>query len=161
MDARNREANGSGREVLPEQAVENMALAGVAALRRLIADRDNFRNRLNAREREFAKLRAAKEELTRNLNMVRALASTQEREMRSLRASNEELRGNLNRLRDQYVGLVNKFLAQLRQIDHSIRHAVHRPDDDDTVVSFAQNFPQQNGHVAEKAEWRQQHAHGY
>jgi cell division protein FtsB len=167
MDARN-DVNGSGRRMPTEQAVENMALAGVAAVQKLIADRDNLRHRLNAQEQNMTKLRAANDELNRNLSMIRDLTSAQEREIRNLRASNDELRGNLNRLRDQYMGLVNKFLTQLRHIDSSIRDAVHwrqeGQGEDSTVVSFVQRFAPNgtpNGGSPNGSDGPNQQASGY
>jgi hypothetical protein len=41
-----------------DQAIENAALAGAAAVQRLVAERNNLRNRLAAQQRELAAMRA-------------------------------------------------------------------------------------------------------
>ena len=48
-----------------DQAIENAALAGAAAIQRLVAERNNLRNRLAAQQRELAAMRAFNEELRR------------------------------------------------------------------------------------------------
>ena len=53
-----------------DQAIENAALAGAAAIQRLVAERNNLRNRLAAQQRELAAMRVFNEELRRRLYVI-------------------------------------------------------------------------------------------
>ncbi len=79
-----------------DQAIENAALAGAAAIQRLVAERNNLRNRLAAQQRELA----------------------------AMRAFNEELRRRLYVLHQRYVEVAKKVVGQLEQFDGTIREVV-------------------------------------
>jgi hypothetical protein len=79
-----------------DQAIENAALAGAAAIQRLVAERNNLRNRLAAQQRELA----------------------------SMRAFNEELRRRLYVLHQRYVEVAKNVVGQLEQFDGTIREVV-------------------------------------
>ena len=53
-----------------DQAVENAALAGAAAVQKLVAERNELRNRLAAQEHEVAAYRAVNTDLRRRLVLV-------------------------------------------------------------------------------------------
>ena len=77
-------------------SVESVALAGAVAIQRIIADRDSFRNRANA----------------------------QQRELMALNAVNEDLRRRVTLIRQRYVELGTKILTQLEQFDQATRDAM-------------------------------------
>jgi hypothetical protein len=79
-----------------DQAIENAALAGAAAVQRLVAERNNLRTRLAAQQRELA----------------------------SMRAFNEELRRRLYVIHQRYVDVAKKVVGQLEQFDGTIREVV-------------------------------------
>ena len=54
-------------ELVSDQALENAAFAGAAAVQRIVADRNALRNRLNVQDRELMGLRAAHEELRQHV----------------------------------------------------------------------------------------------
>ena len=54
-----------------DDTIESVALAGVAAIQQLIAERDNLRNCVSAQQRDLAAMNAAKEELRRRLGLIR------------------------------------------------------------------------------------------
>jgi len=57
-------------ELSTDQAVENAALAGAAAIQKLVAERNELRTRLAAQEQETAAYRALNNELRRRLLMI-------------------------------------------------------------------------------------------
>lgn len=57
-------------ELSTDQAVENAALAGAAAVQKLVSERNELRTRLAAQEQETAAYRALNNELRRRLLMV-------------------------------------------------------------------------------------------
>jgi len=79
-----------------DRTVESVALAGAAAIQRLIADRDSLRERVNIQQRELV----------------------------SLSSLNEDLRRRINLVRHHYVELGTKVLAQLEQFDQAFRDAM-------------------------------------
>ncbi len=79
-----------------EDTIESVALAGAAAIQHLIADREALRDRVNAQQRELV----------------------------ALSASNEELRCRLGLIRQQYLELGSRILAQLEQFDRVTREAI-------------------------------------
>jgi hypothetical protein len=79
-----------------DQAIENAALAGAAAIQRLVAERNNLRNRLAAQQRELA----------------------------AMRAFNEELRRRLYVIHQRYVEVAKRVVGQLEQFDGSIREVL-------------------------------------
>lgn len=83
----------SAGELTPDQAMESAALAGAAAIQRLVADRNGLRHRL----------------------------SVQERELTALRSLNEEMRRRLVLIHQHYVDLAKKFVSQLEEFDGTIR----------------------------------------
>lgn len=96
-------ANGTG--VMPEtqddefasdEAIENAALAGAAAVQRLVAERNNLRNRVAAQQREIA----------------------------SMRGFNEELRRRLFAVHQRYVEVAKRVVGQLEQFDGTIRQVL-------------------------------------
>ena len=78
-----------------DDTVERVAIAGANAIQRLIADRDNFRNRTNAQQQDLV----------------------------ALSAINKELRGRLALVRHHYVELATSIIAQLEQFDRATRNA--------------------------------------
>lgn len=107
----------SSGELTTDQAMESAALAGAAAIQRLVADRNGLRHRL----------------------------SVQERELVALRSLNEELRRRLVLIHQHYVDLAKKFVSQLEQFDGTIREVAqggsngsgHR---EEAVASLAQRL---------------------
>jgi hypothetical protein len=99
-----------------DDTVERVAIAGANAIQRLIADRDDFRNRANA----------------------------QQQDLLSLSAINKELRGRIVLIRHHYVELATRIIAQLEQFDRATRDALqdknHAPtpqSDDADLLSLA------------------------
>jgi hypothetical protein len=89
------EAEAPGAEFASSQAMENAALAGAAAIQRLVAECNGLRTRLSLQESELARLRGA----------------------------NEGLRRRFGLLHQRYVELAKKILGQLEQFDTTIREA--------------------------------------
>jgi hypothetical protein len=89
------EAEALGAEFASSQAMENAALAGAAAIQRLVAECNGLRTRLSLQESELARLRGA----------------------------NEGLRRRFGLLHQRYVELAKKILGQLEQFDTTIREA--------------------------------------
>jgi hypothetical protein len=79
-----------------DEELERSAVAGAAAVERLIADRTNLRNLLASHERELAASRAAQEDLKRQLGM----------------------------LHQRYLELAKRVVSQLQQFDGAMREAV-------------------------------------
>jgi len=99
-----------------DEAVETVAIAGVAAIQRLIADRNNLRACVNAQQHELAALIAA----------------------------NDELRHRLGLVRQQYLELGSRILAQLEQFDKVTRAATTEnlspapaPQDEANLIALA------------------------
>lgn len=110
-----------------QESVESVALAGAAAIQRIIAERDNLRSRLGS----------------------------QQREMMTLTALNEELRRQLVLIRHHYVELGSKILAQLEQFDQVTREVMRDhsqnstggSNDDANVVALAHRLKPSNGYA--------------
>jgi hypothetical protein len=107
-----------------DEAMESVAIAGAAAIQRLIADRDNLRNRANAQQRELV----------------------------ALSASNEELRRRVALIRHHYIELGTRILTQLEQFDQATRdamqdnqHTAQAPSDDPNLVALARRLRPSNG----------------
>jgi hypothetical protein len=107
-----------------EESIESVALAGAAAIQRLIADRDTLRDRVN----------------------------TQQRELVTLSAANEELRCRLGLIRQQYLELGSRILTQLEQFDRITREAIQdyqaplsTPQDDANLIALAHRLKPNNG----------------
>lgn len=104
--------------------MESVAIAGAAAIQRLIADRENLRNRANAQQRELV----------------------------ALSASNEELRRRVALIRHHYIELGTRILTQLEQFDQATRdamqdnqHTAQAPSDDPNLVALARRLSPSNG----------------
>jgi hypothetical protein len=78
------------------QTLESVALAGAAAIQRLIAERNTYYQRV----------------------------TNQERDLVALRAVNEDLRRRIVMIRERYVGVGRAILAQLEQLDQTTREAM-------------------------------------
>ena len=107
-----------------DATIESVALAGAAAIQRLIADRDNLRDRVGAQQRELVTLTAA----------------------------NEELRCRLGLIRQQYLELGSRILAQLEQFDRVTREAIQdnqvplpTPQDDANLIALAYRLKPNSG----------------
>ena len=113
-------------ELASDQAVET-ALAGAAAIQRLVAERNGLRSRLNA----------------------------QEHELMGLRASNEDLRRRLVLVHQHYVDLAKKIVGQLEQFDMTIREGVEPHEgqrrEDVVPISLVQRVQGRNGAAVAKA----------
>ena len=84
-----------------DEELERSAVAGAAAVERLIADRNNLRSILVAHERELAASRAAGDDLKRQLGM----------------------------LHQRYIELAKRIVSQQQQFDSAIREAMSgRPE---------------------------------
>jgi len=98
--------------------LERAAIAGAAAIERIIADRDDLRNR----------------------------ATTQQRELAALSAINEDLRRRILLIRHYYLELGTKILGQLEQFDEEFREVMREKDDPgasvehDNLIALAQRL---------------------
>ena len=88
-----------------DATLEKVALAGAAAIQRIIADRDELRNRANTKQRELV----------------------------ALSAINEDLRRRIALIRHHYVELGTRILAQLEQFDQAFREAMR--DNQETAAA--------------------------
>jgi hypothetical protein len=109
-----------------EHTLESLAIAGASAIQRLISERDDLRVRVNTQEEDLAHLTAA----------------------------NMELRRCIISIRQHYIELATKVLAQLEQFDHAthdiIQERQNRSFDaraqDENLVSLAHRLkPNLNG----------------
>jgi len=96
-------ANGTGAALEPQdddfatdEAVESAALAGAAAVQRLVAERNNLRQRVIAQQHELG----------------------------SMRAANDELRRRLFAIHQRYVEVAKGVVGQLEQFDGTIRNVL-------------------------------------
>ena len=106
-------------DVSPDQTLEAVALAGAAAIQRLIAERDSYYQRM----------------------------SNQQRDLVALRAINEDLQHRIALIRERYVGVGRIILAQLEQFDQATREAMSprsAPSNDANVLALAERFKPKN-----------------
>ncbi len=89
------EAEAPAAEFASNQAMETAALAGAAAIQRLVAECNGLRTRLSLQEAELVRLRGA----------------------------NESVRRRFALLHQRYVELAKKILGQLEQFDGALREA--------------------------------------
>jgi hypothetical protein len=106
------------------ESVESVALAGAAAIQRLIADRDGLRNCANAQQRDLV----------------------------ALSATNEDLRRRVALIRHHYVELGTRILTQLEQFDLATRDAMQdiqgappATSEDANLVALAHRLKPSNG----------------
>ena len=100
-----------------EHTLESLAIAGASAIQRLISERDDLRVRVNTQEGDLAHLTAA----------------------------NIELRRCVISIRQHYIELATKVLAQLEQFDHETRDIIQERQNrsfdaraqDENLVSLA------------------------
>ena len=102
-----------------EESVESVALAGAAAIERLIADRDS----------------------------LRSCATSQLQDLVALSAITKDLRRRIALLRHHYVELGTTILAQLEKYDQATRDAMQddlgvasAPTEDDSLVDIARRL---------------------
>ena len=107
-----------------DETIESIAIAGAAAIQHLIADRDNLRDCVDAQQRDLAALSAANDELRRRLGLVR----------------------------QQYLELGHRILAQLEQFDRVTREAIQdnqaqapAPQDEANLIALAHRLKPNNG----------------
>ncbi len=99
------------------QTLEQAALAGAAAIQRIIAERDKLRSLTQSQQSEIARLRAA----------------------------NDESRRRVLEIRHQYVELATEILGRFEKFDGTLRRAMDEPyvgcsrRDEPEEVVFAQN----------------------
>jgi len=111
---------GQTSEDATDETVERVALAGAAAIQRLITHRDGFRARATAQQRDLVALSAINEELCRRLALIR----------------------------HHYVELATKIIRQLEQFDLATRDAMQEnvpaPSADANLVALANRFKPNN-----------------
>jgi hypothetical protein len=107
-----------------DETTESIALAGAAAIQRIIADRNNLRNCINAQQQDLIALSAANQELLERLRLFRRL----------------------------YLEFGTRILAQLEQFDKLTREAIADtravaaiPEDDANLVALAHRLRPNNG----------------
>jgi hypothetical protein len=111
-------AEGSNHLVSVEfdEELERSAVAGAAAVERLIADRNNLRNLLAVHERELAASQAAEDNLKRQLGI----------------------------LHQRYIELAKRVVSQLQQFDSTMREAMaERPEAGNTKAPGAPGVKRQ------------------
>ena len=106
-----------------DDTIESVALAGVAAIQQLIAERDNLRNCVSAQQRDLAAMNAANEELRRRLGLIR----------------------------QHYLELGRRVLAQLEQFDRVTREAIEdnqatipTPQEEANLIALAHRLKPNN-----------------
>ena len=88
-------------ETKAEHSLESLAIAGASAIQRLISERDDLRVRVN----------------------------TQQGDLVHLTAANVELRRCIISIRQHYIELATKVLAQLEQFDHTTHDLMQERQD--------------------------------
>jgi hypothetical protein len=112
-----------GADYPSDQAIESAAVAGAAAVQRLINDRNGLRKRM----------------------------SVQDRELMEVRAAHEDLRRRVVTLQQSYIELAKRVVAEMEQFDSSIRdllqerHDLAAPDGKAAVSPPAQRQFDRNG----------------
>lgn len=108
-----------------DETIESVALAGAEAIQRIITDRDSLRTCTHA----------------------------QQKDLLALNAMNEEFRRRLALIRNHYVELATRILAQLEQFDQATRDAMQNPNqgaaipsDNANLVALAHRLKPVNGH---------------
>jgi hypothetical protein len=110
--------NDPAATIQSDETVESAAIAGAAAIQRLITERDSLRGR----------------------------ARVQEDEIIGLRTANEDLRRHLMLIRDHYVGLATGVVTELSQIDRLFQAALQTAQDvtngseDSSLISLVQRL---------------------
>lgn len=108
--------NVTGPKTESDHTVESVALAGAAAIQRIIADRDG----------------------------LRTWASNQQRELVGLRAANDELRRRLLMIRQHYLEFATQILGQFEVFDAALTDALKDsptpPKKDDTLIDLVQRL---------------------
>jgi hypothetical protein len=110
--------NMAGLKTEADETVESTALAGAAAIQRIITDRDNLRN----------------------------WASTQQREITALKNENEDLQRRVVLIRQQYLELATGILGQFERFDGALRELLEdapkksKQNDDPILVNLAQRL---------------------
>lgn len=106
------------------ETIESIALAGAAAIQRIIADRNNLRNCISAQQQDLIALTTANQELLDRLRLFRQL----------------------------YLEFGTRILAQLEQFDQLTREAIQEtrapapaPEDDANLVALARRLRPTNG----------------
>ena len=107
-----------------DETIESVALAGVAAIQQLIAERDNLRNCVSAQQRDLVAMNAANDELRRRLGLIR----------------------------QHYLELGRRILAQLEQFDRVTREAIEdnqatvsTPQEEANLIALAHRLKPNNG----------------
>jgi hypothetical protein len=110
-----------------EHTVETVALAGAAAIERLIAERDLLKLRANAQQRDLVALSKINEDFRRCIALVR----------------------------HNYLELGTKILAQVEQFDEVIRDATsddraaaEAPNDDAKLIALAHRLKPNTGRTS-------------
>ena len=109
---------------MSDETIESIALAGAAAIQRLIADRNNLRNCI----------------------------STQQQDLIALSAANQELLDRLRLFRRLYLEFGTRILTQLEQFDRLTREAIGdtraaatAPQEDANLIALAHRLRPNNG----------------
>jgi len=106
---------------MSDETIESIALAGAAAIQRLIADRNALRNCISAQQQDLIALTTANQELLDRLRLFRRL----------------------------YLEFGSRILAQLEQFDRLSREAIpstaSAPEDDTNLIALAHRLRPTNG----------------
>jgi len=108
---------------MSDETIESIALAGAAAIQRLIADRNALRNCISAQQQDLIALTTANQELLERLRLFRRL----------------------------YLEFGSHILAQLEQFDRLTREAIpstaraSAPEDDTNLIALAHRLRPNNG----------------
>jgi len=108
---------------MSDETIESIALAGAAAIQRLIADRNALRNCISAQQQDLIALTTANQELLERLRLFRRL----------------------------YLEFGSRILAQLEQFDRLTREAIpstaraSAPEDDTNLIALAHRLRPNNG----------------
>jgi hypothetical protein len=97
----NGQSHAQPADLSSDQAIENAALAGAAAVQRLVAERNGLRARL----------------------------TTQQRELTDLRSMNSDLRRRLVTIHQHYVEMAKRVVGDLEQVDGTIREVAQEAHD--------------------------------
>jgi predicted nucleic acid-binding Zn-ribbon protein len=127
-----------GEDLSSDEAIESAALAGAAAIQRLVEERNELRHRLEEQRREMA----------------------------AVRALNEDLRQRLLTIHQHYLEMAKRVVGDLEQVDGTIREVTQeafegplqrtRPQASDSLArrlaeADQQDRPRSNGSAQPKA----------
>ena len=112
-------------DLIDDNALARVAIAGATAIQRIIAERASLRNRVQVQQQELDAL----SDIVAERDSLRNRVQVQQQDLEALNDINNDLRGRAALVHHQYIQIAKMIVSHLEKLDQATRDGIRDQED--------------------------------